>query len=63
MLNIDEDYLKLLSKLMNTIEGPTDMAVAGGAIRDMLFDKEVKDIADGWKSYYLGPLKDLLEKQ
>lgn len=25
-------------------------------------DEEVKDIADGWKTYYLGPLKELLEK-
>ena len=25
-------------------------------------DKEADDIADGWKKYYLGPLKDLLEK-
>ena len=24
-------------------------------------DKEAKDIADGWKTYYLGPLKELLE--
>lgn len=25
-------------------------------------DKELQDIADGWKSYYMGPLQDLLEK-
>lgn len=25
-------------------------------------DKEADDIADGWKLYYLGPLKKLLEK-
>ncbi len=25
-------------------------------------DSEAKDIADGWKRYYLGPLKELLEK-
>lgn len=25
-------------------------------------DEEVKDIAEGWKIYYLGPLKKLLEK-
>lgn len=25
-------------------------------------DEEVKDIADGWKTYYLGPLKEFLEK-
>lgn len=25
-------------------------------------DEEVKDIDEGWKEYYLGPLKELLEK-
>ena len=25
-------------------------------------DREAKDIADGWKIYYFGPLKNLLEK-
>lgn len=25
-------------------------------------DEEAKDIADGWKTYYLGPLKKLLDK-
>ena len=25
-------------------------------------DGEVKDISEGWKTYYLGPLKELLEK-
>jgi activator of HSP90 ATPase len=25
-------------------------------------DEEAKNIADGWKTYYLGPLKELLEK-
>lgn len=25
-------------------------------------DNEVEEIEDGWKRYYLGPLKDLLEK-
>lgn len=25
-------------------------------------DEEVKDINEGWKKYYLGPLKELLEK-
>lgn len=25
-------------------------------------EKAIKDIEDGWKEYYLGPLKDLLEK-
>lgn len=25
-------------------------------------DKKEEDIADGWKEYYIGPLKDLLEK-
>jgi len=44
MLNIDDEYLDLLTAFMKVIEGPDDMAVAGGAIRDMLFDKEVKDI-------------------
>lgn len=26
-------------------------------------DKEAKDIEQGWKDYYLGPLKDYLEKE
>jgi len=25
-------------------------------------DEDYADIADGWKEYYLGPLKDNLEK-
>jgi len=25
-------------------------------------DSELEDIEKGWKSYYMGPLKDLLEK-
>lgn len=25
-------------------------------------DEEAKDISEGWKKYYLGPLKELLEK-
>lgn len=43
-MHIDEEYLDLLSTFMSSIDGPTDIAVAGGAIRDMLFEKEVKDI-------------------
>jgi activator of HSP90 ATPase len=26
-------------------------------------NEEIKDISDGWKTYYLGPLKQLLEKR
>lgn len=30
-------------------------------IHENIPDKEAKDIADGWKRYYMGPLKSLLE--
>lgn len=31
-------------------------------IHENVSDKEAHDIDDGWKRYYLGPLKELLEK-
>jgi uncharacterized protein YndB with AHSA1/START domain len=41
-------------------------AVKGGMIVDLIQtdvpDEDVDDIADGWKEYYLGPLKIYLEK-
>ena len=43
-MNIDTDFLLHLNGLMAAIEGPTEIAVAGGAIRDMLFEKEIKDV-------------------
>jgi uncharacterized protein YndB with AHSA1/START domain len=32
-------------------------------IHEVIPDEEVKDIADGWKTYYLGPMKQWLEKE
>ena len=32
-------------------------------VHDDLPDDEVKEFADGWKEYYLGPLKELVETE
>jgi hypothetical protein len=31
-------------------------------VHENIPEGEVDEIADGWKRYYLGPLKELLEK-
>ncbi len=49
------------SKLTFTLtqkEGLTELDL----FQENVPDGEAADIADGWKTYYLGPLKELLEK-
>ena len=45
-MNIDTEFLVYLDTLLSKLwaAGAGDAAVAGGAIRDMLFDKPIKDI-------------------
>jgi hypothetical protein len=54
-MNIDLEYLDRLLGIMDNIIGPTDIMVTGGAIRDMLFDKEIKDI----DIYYTGEIESI----
>lgn len=39
-----------------------DGAIEIDLLHEGVPDKEAKDIDQGWKTYYLGPLKKLLEK-
>ncbi len=41
---------------------PQDDGVKVDLLHEEVPDKEANEITDGWKQYYLGPLKDLLEK-
>jgi len=40
-----------------------DGAVRIDFLHERVPDKEAKDIEDGWKEYYLGPLKEYLEEK
>lgn len=41
---------------------PQDDGVKVDLLHEDVPDREADEITDGWKQYYLGPLKDLLEK-
>lgn len=49
------------SKVTFTLE-EKDGATKVSLLHENVPDDEEKDIADGWKEYYLDPLKDLVEK-
>ncbi len=51
-----EEYSKVTFNLSEK-DGKTKIDL----LHENIPDKEAKDIADGWKRYYLGPLKKLLE--
>lgn len=50
----------LPSKVTFKLSSKTDLTKVD-LLHEDVPDKEAGDIADGWKRYYLGPLKELLE--
>ncbi len=50
------------SKLKFLLKKVSDTTTEVELVQDDIPDHELDDIDDGWKRYYMGPLKELLEK-